>query len=143
MVDGSEIHDSLAGLDEVFVVFTQAPGSPEPAEGALDDPAPLMDDEAALGGIGAHDLQFKVIPLANRLFQITTIGLVSPDLPQAGQAVSGLGEDQLSPVPILEPRRMHDDDQQKTEGVHQDVALASLDLFSPRPSHGPRRLRWS
>lgn len=143
MMDRSKVHDSFAGLNELFVIFAEASGSPEPAEGALDNPAPLMHDEAALSGLGADDLEVEVVPLANCLFEVATIGLVSPDLAQARQAVGSFSEDQLRPVPILKPRCVRDDDQQEAEGVHQNVALASFDLFSPRPSHGPRRLRWS
>lgn len=81
MMDGSEVHDGFTGLDELFVILTQAPSSPEPAKRALNNPALRLHDKAALGWVWADDLQVKVVPLAHRLFQVAALGLVGPDLP--------------------------------------------------------------
>ncbi len=141
-MDGSEVDPGFAGLGEVLEVFGETPPPIEPSKGPFHNPAAWQEEEAALAGRTADHRQLEVVALPDRLLQFALVGLIDPDEAQARVALGGggLGADQFRAITVLEPRGMHHGDQQEAERVDQEVALASLDFFSPRRSRARRRL---
>ena len=140
-MDRGEVKPSLTGLGEPLEILSEAAPAIEPGERALDDPPPWQHDEATGSGRAPHDLELKVVALPDGRFEFPPVGFVGPDPAQAGVAGGRLSEDQLGAVTVLEPCRVDRRDQQQPERIDQQVALAAGDLFFPRPTHGPRRLR--
>ena len=139
-MDGSEVDPGFAGLGEVLEVFGATTPPVEPGKGPFHNPAARQEEEAALARRTADHGQLEVVALPDRLLHLALVGLIDPDEAQARVAIGGLSADQFRAITVLEPRGMHDRDQQEAERVDQEVALASLDFFSPRRSRARRQL---
>lgn len=103
----------------------------EPAKRALDAPAPLQDPKA-LGVPGAFHaregpLPHRRDPLAER----AGITPISPAQLQSWAANDQRRQDLFGPIAVLDPRRMHDDDQEQTEDIDHAVSLATTRPLTP------------
>ena len=140
-VDHGEPDPGLGGFRQALVVLAQPPVPSQPGEGALHDPAPGQHLEAGCGGRAGHDRQDPVGGLLGQPgAQLgALVAAVSPDDPQAREAMPQPGQDPPRPVPVLEVGGVHDHGQEQAQGVDHEVALAPLDLLAgvvaPRPRH--------
>ena len=102
----------------------------QPAEGAFHDPAPLHDLKAwaVPGALHKHEgaLQDRCHP-RDTLAGVSPLG---PDPCQSRQAGDACPEYLFGPIPVLDPRRMHDDDEEQPEDIDDDVALAAADALA-------------
>ena len=114
----------LGRLRQGFAVFTQPPRAIEPAERALDDPAPLHDlKPSGMPGV-FHDDEG---PLEHRRDPCDELACVSPLRPDALQSreTSDQGcQDRFGPIAVLDAGRMHHDDEEQPQDIDDDVALA-------------------
>lgn len=112
-------------------------------EGALHDPAARLDGEADLLGLGADDGHAPAEGGLDPVLELTLVGAVGPQLLDARELVVGADQQIEAAIAILLVGRMDVDAQDQAGGVHQQVALAAEDLFSPRRSPARRPPRWS
>jgi hypothetical protein len=70
-------------MPQDLVIFAQPTGEVQPADGPLDDPAPLEQDEARAAGRARHDLEHPLGGAACAADQSNAVGAVGPDPPQA------------------------------------------------------------
>src|SRR6266487_6882883 len=115
-----------------FVVSHKTSMPHEPAKRALDNPPPRQYREA-FGRRGAlDDLHFELGPvIADPLFKgFSGIAAVYPQLTQFGEPSFDPLQDLLSPVSLRTTSRCNDHAQQQSQGIHQNVPLASVDLFA-------------
>ncbi len=82
-----EVEVRLTARRRLLVVLTQAPVAPEPGEGALDHPAPLLRREAAQAGGPFHDVErvAEVLPGPRQQVGVQA-AVVRPDARQSGEA---------------------------------------------------------
>lgn len=72
-------------------------------------------------GAGAGDDSLHLAALVSR---------IADDPLHERKGASGLAQQSLGPVPILNARRVNDDREEEPEGVGQDVALAAENLLA-------------
>jgi len=104
----------------------------EPAKRALDNP-PTRQYRKALGRFGAlDDFYFELGPvIADPLLKcLSGVAAVYPELSQLGEPSSNPLENLLGPVSLRTTSRSHDHAQQQSQGIHQKVPLAAVDLFA-------------
>src|SRR6516162_4853413 len=102
----------------------------QPAAGAFHDPAPLHDLKAwaVPGALHKHEgaLQDRRHP-RDTLAGVSPLG---PDQFQSRQAGDACPEYLFGPIPVLDPRRMHDDDEEQPEDIDDEVALAAAEALA-------------
>src|SRR6185369_6803233 len=115
-----------------FVVSDKSSMPHEPAKRALDNP-PTRQYRKALGRFGAlDDFYFELGPvIADPLLKcLSGVAAVYPELSQLGEPSSNPLENLLGPVSLRTTSRSHDHAQQQSQGIHQKVPLAAVDLFA-------------
>lgn len=113
-----------------FEVARQAPVAAEPGKRALDKPALGLNDKA-MKIAAFDDLDHPGPGLGHgcgRAF--TRVAAVGEDPLYEGKQAPRLAQEQERPVAILDVGRMHDDVQQETERVDEDMALAARRLLA-------------
>src|SRR5688500_6278985 len=129
--DHGEVDEGNGAAGIALEVFSQPSTSADPGESAFDDPALGEDDEAIscdalddfdLPGSGLCDGGVQACPL------VVAIGEDALDVREA--AAGAPIEDQLGAIAILHIGRMHNNVQEETERVDEDVPLAALDLLA-------------
>lgn len=113
--------------DGLLPVLSQPAAAAEPGEGPLHDPSSRQHFEA-LGGVGAlDDLQG---PVADRLEVLVQFGAgvsaVGEGVAQPGKGLADRREDKRSAVVVPEIGGVNGEADQQTEGVGDDMTLASL-----------------
>src|SRR6266545_3538831 len=127
-----QLNPSFSARHCAFIVSHKAPMSHEPAKRALDNP-PARQYRKALGRFGAlDDLQFELGPvIADPLLKsLPGVAAVYPELSQLGEPSCDPLQNLLSPVSLRTTGRGNDHAQQQSQGIHQNVPLASVDLFA-------------
>src|SRR6266487_3240345 len=115
-----------------FVISHKASMAHEPTKRALNNP-PARQYRKALGRCGAlDDLHFELRPvIADPLLKgLPAVSAVDPELSQLGEPSCDLLQNLLSPFSLRTTGRGHDHAQQQSQGIHQNVPLASVDLFA-------------
>ena len=69
--------------------------------------------------------------------QLAGVPPIGPDQFQARKAGDECPEHLFGPITILDPCRMHDDDEEQPEDINDDVALAPADAFAAVIAAGP------
>jgi hypothetical protein len=105
----------------------------QPAEGSLHNPAAWKHIET-LNLVGSfHDLQLEQVAgaqLGNPLDKFPGISPISPNEPDAPEAVAYPVEQQFGAVPILNVGPMDDYRNNQTQCVYQQMALAAVDFLA-------------
>jgi hypothetical protein len=125
------------------MVFGQAPVAAEPGKCALYHPALGEDDKPFNPDRPQYRLQQPAAGLFHPGDQLPSISSVSPDDLQARQLGCRLLQQRFGAIAILNICRMHEDGQNQSQGVHQQMAFASRDFFSPRRTRVRRLGLWS
>ncbi len=122
----------VLGLD--FIVAHQSAMAHEPAKGPFDDPAFGQHFEAALVFEPWHHFQPQRAGFAvfshPRGEGRSSIGLVGPQTTQPAKPLQGLAQKAARAGFLGEIGRRDAQPQQQTQGVDQDVALASIGLLA-------------
>src|SRR5437762_349620 len=127
-----QVNPSFGARLRAFVVSHKASMSHEPANRALDNP-PARQYRKALGRFRAlDDFHFKLGPtILHPLLKILScIAAINPNLSHLGEPSCNPLENLLSPVSLRTTGRSHDHAQQQSQGIHQNVPLAPVDLFT-------------
>ena len=128
----------LRGLRQRLEVFTQPSRAIEPAEGAFDNPAPLHHMKALGVPRAFHNHEGPLQHGRDPCDQLAGVAAIGPDELQPREAGDQRCQDRFGPVAILDPRRMHHDDEDQPEDVDDNVALAPADaLTAVIASHPP------
>jgi hypothetical protein len=102
----------------------------DPGEGAFDDPAFGQDDEAVQVA-ALDDLHMPAAGLGDGGGHLwALIAAVGDDALDEGERAARDTQQVAGSVAVLHVGPMHDDAQQETERVDQDVALAARDLLA-------------
>ena len=142
-VDPGDSDPRLRGLRQDLTVFTEPPRAIEPAEGAFDDPAPLHDLKS-LGVLGAfHNHEGSLQDRRHPRDQLAGLPPIGPDQFQSRTAGAEGPEHRFGPIPVLAPRRMHDDDEEQPADIDDDGALAAADALAAVLGACPKQLRLS
>lgn len=103
------------GRDGGFPVLGEAAGSSEPGEGALHDPAPRQDDEAARVIGSLDDVQGPIALAFERKAQLVArVAAIGEDVPEPRPEVAGLRVDVRRAVTILDAGGM---DESRDQGA--------------------------
>lgn len=132
-MNGGDADHGLTHLRRVLVILAQTPVAPLPRIGPLHDPTHGQRLELRLARRAAHDLQPVGPPVAGQpVVQLVVVVLsIREDYPQARVVPPAhLCEDALGRPGVVHVGRGHDDGEQKTQGIHEDMALATLHLFA-------------
>ena len=121
-----EVHHRLAGTWMELMVFAEPTVFAEPSEGALDNPATREDFKADGVIAAAHDVQHPMAVGFDPVDQLTCIAAIGPQPSEPGKVLFSLGQQLLGAVAILYVTGMHDDHQQQSDGVDEDVALPAI-----------------
>ena len=136
-MDHRQVNHRLAAFRQRLVVLAQTTIAAEPSKGSLDDPT--LGQNAEAGDIVAafDDLQEPVAQFSRPLDQFSGISPIGPNSFQPRELPDQFGQHQLGPVAVLDIGRMHNDGQEQTQGVYDDVPLAALDLLAGVVAAGP------
>ena len=127
-----QVNHVLARVGQSLVIFAQPSKAIEPSEGALDNPPLGQQDEAFLLGWALDDVQANPAvgsQFPDPLDQSAGVAAIGPDLQQAREAVGDFFQHQAGAGRILRACGMHDRHQHQTQRIHQQMALAPLDLL--------------
>ena len=135
--DEGEVNKSFMMTRVLLVVAREPPLLDEPAEAALNDPAPGQHDEAFLifelldDAQGEAPAHAEELPhLGDKLFELPGVAAVGENHQQAQQAVAEEAQEHLGSVAILHARRCDHHAEKQAVGVGQSVALAAFDLLA-------------
>ena len=118
----------LSGV--ALVVACKPTTTADPRQCSFDNPS-FREHHEAMPVTAADDLEHpRASPGHDDLHLAALIARIRDDPLQKGEAPSRLSQQRLGPIPILHARGMHDDGQEKTERVGQDVALAAQHLLA-------------
>src|ERR1043166_1274061 len=127
-----QMNPSFSAGHCAFVVSHKTPVAHEPAKRALNNPA-ARQDRKALGRCGAlDDLHFELRPvIADPLLKgLPAVSAVYPEFSQLGEPSCDLLQNLLSPFSLRTTGWGNGHAQQQPQGIHQNVPLASVDLFA-------------
>ena len=124
-------HPCLGGLGQRLEVFTQPARAIQPAKRALDDPAPLHHPKALRVPGAFHDREGPLHHRRDPCDEFPSVPTISPDQPQSREASDQRRQDLFGSITVLDPRSMPHHDQQETEDIDHDVALAAADALAP------------
>jgi hypothetical protein len=120
----------LGRFRQGFEVFTQPPRAIEPAARALHDPAPLQDLKT-LGAPGAfHTHEGALQDRRHPRDELAGVPPIGPDQFPSRKAGDECPEHLFGPITVVDPRRMHDDDEEQPEDIDDAVALAPADALA-------------
>ena len=111
------------------VVFAEPARTPQPSEGAFDDPAAGQHLEAVerCGAFNHFETSTAAgAQAADPVDQRTGVAAVRPNAPQPAEA----GEQQAGSIPILHVGGMDADEQNQSQGIDQKVSLSSCHLLA-------------
>lgn len=126
-----DVYPGLCGSDGFLPVLGQPAASPQPCEGALDDPAARQNLEAFGFIRPLDDLQGERADLLHRALKLRSgIATVGEDVPQPRPAFENGLEGSRCAVPVLDVGGVDDEADDQADGVDNDVTLAPVDLLS-------------
>ncbi len=128
--DHGEAHECRDGSGIAFEITGQAAIVADPGQGSFDDPAFGQDDEVMRIGT-FDDLEHPAAGIGDRPSGLwPLIAGIGEDALDEGEGAARLAQNLAHAVAVLNVGRMHDNAQQQTEGVDEDVALAARDLLA-------------
>src|SRR5579859_284923 len=121
---------ALASRWVLLVIFAQAPRIGPPAERALHNPTPRLNDEAMHGHQMRYDLHHPTTAPQRPLHQWAAIGAVRPQVGQPRVVRFGPPEQLLRPGGVTHIGRRHHAGQQPALRIDQQMALAPGHFFA-------------
>ena len=122
----------FTGVGTVLIVFAQPSVLPKPAERPFHNP-PFGQDDEAFGLIGALDDFQTHLPVAAQQrypgLQAAGVRAIGPDTAQAGKLMPQDAQQLLGSITILHVGGGHHHSNAQSQGVHEDMALAPVDLL--------------
>jgi len=126
-----QVNPSFSARLRAFVISHKASMSHEPAKRALDNP-PARQYRKPWSIQSADDFHFKLGPtILHPLLKILScIAAINPNLSHLGEPSCNPLENLLSPVSLGQLAGVTTTPQQQSQGIHQNVPLAPVDLFT-------------
>ena len=129
--DHGDVDEGLSALKGAFVVARETPVAHEPSEGAFDDPAVRLDGESFLFGRRANDLhaQERTQQPYGSSEVLAAVARVRPELAQAAETTRETFDQRCPAGAFGRVRRRHQDAQEQSEHIDDDVPLAPFDFL--------------
>ena len=130
-MDHGQADPSFAALGGLLVILAQASETHQPGKGSFHDPA-LGQDVKTFEFVAAFDdLQAPAGQSAHPGDELSRVTAISPNELQPAKAVKHKPlENQLRSVAILQACAVDDHRQKQAQCIHDQVALAALDLLA-------------
>ena len=126
-----DVDPRLAGGDGLLPIPGQPAASPEPGEGALDNPSPGQEFEPLRGVRALYDLDGPIADPVQCAAQFRSgIAAVGEDMAQPGAGMTDGFQNPWRAIPVLDVGGMNDQPEQQSDGVDDDMAFASLELLA-------------
>ena|SRR5947209_6741081 len=131
-MNGGQVNHAFTVVGKEFIVFGEATIGTQPSKGALHDPPPGNDFKAFEVVTTQSNIDNDLFELlGDPLDKLATIAAVGPQALEACEQDGGQGLEQLNGgFAIAHIGNGHDDLEQIAQGIDQEVALASFDLFA-------------
>jgi len=129
-VDHRKVDHGFAAGGEHFIVFAHSPVSPDPSEGALDDPSPGKHREADDVIASLDNLQHPTTHGLRPFDEFTRIPSVCPNELQSRVQSTEFAKHKLGTVTILNMGSMDDHGQDQAQRIDDQVPLAPLDFLA-------------
>src|SRR5262245_10130494 len=113
-----------------FVVAHRTAAAGDPAQGALDYPAAVVDLEANLTGELTHDGHREAEPTGSPVEAVAGVAGVGPDQADAGKTAAQGPQQPPAAVAVLNRGGGDQYDQQQPGGVSRDVPFAAVDFLA-------------
>ncbi len=131
-LDESQIDERLGRLRQTLVILGEAAVAAGPGDGTLDDPTFGQHDKALLSRFLADNLDLNVKVALDPLDKLTLIGAVGKELLKARIAPSEVDHDPFATFTVGNISAMHENPQQQTHGINEEVPVATNHPFFPR-----------
>src|SRR5215471_439217 len=126
----SDSDPCLGRLRQGLEVFTEPPRAIEPAKGALDDPTPLHHLKA-LGAPGTfHDHEGPLQHSRDPGDELARVPAIGPDQLQSREADDQGPQHRFSSITVLDTSGMHYHDEEQSQDIDDNVALAPTDTLA-------------
>ena len=129
--DHYQIDHDFTGVSLTLVIAVESAVAAEPAEGALHDPTSRKHLEPV--EVGAfHDFDHAAPEFPGAVDQGPGLAAVGPEVADAPARRAGKerGEQLPGPIAILDVRGQDHHEEDEAKGVHQEMALAPIDLLA-------------
>src|SRR5512135_454037 len=133
-----DVDPGLTRLLRTLVILTHPAVPTQPGERPLDDSTPrqhlellgaLVIGRLLLGLVRDDHLEDPATDLLGPLRDPAVVDPIGQDLLQTGEAPHELLQDQLGPVPVLDPRRVDHRRHDQAQRVDDEVPLPAVDLL--------------
>ena len=128
-VDHRNADHGLTAFGECFVVFRQSPVSTEPGERPFHNPSFGQDFKGMDRG-SFHDLDGPATPSGRPVHEFARVPAVGEDDFQSSESSSQSFHQQLAAIAVLDVGRVHDQRQDQTQRVNDQMTLAALDFLA-------------
>src|SRR5215211_1724955 len=117
---------SFGADDRCLKVLCEATIAAEPGEGALDHPASGFWLEGSEGLSSGDDFDRPLAQIGKRIEQLlSAIDAIGEDMPQPGKPAANQSQQRHGTMIVLNIGRVHENGEQRTFGISDDVTLAS------------------
>src|SRR6516164_964634 len=122
-------HDPGFGAGEgCFEILGETPVAAEPSKGALDHPAAWLSSEGSDRLGSGNDLNRPFAEVSNSIEQfVAAIDAIGEDVAQLGEASAERSQQRHCAVIVLNVGSVHDQSEQRSFRISDNVALAPLD----------------
>ena len=122
-IDHGDTDHGFAGCGEGFIVFRQSAIFSKPGECSLNNPS-LGKDDKFVRIRSFDDFDDPSIPANRPIHKLTGISAIGPDDFEAPPSRPQLFDQQFTTVTVLDVGRVHDQCENQTERVNNDMTLA-------------------
>jgi hypothetical protein len=129
-VDHGNSDPCLSGFRQGFEICTEPPRAIEPAEGAFHNPAPLQDLKTFSVPRTFHDHESPSPARRDPRNELARIPPIRPEQLESREASDQCRQDRFGAITVLDAGRMDYHDQQETEDIDHNVALAPADALA-------------
>ncbi len=127
-IDHCNENHTFTAARQCLVVFGESAVLAEPTKRALDDPAFGQHHEFA-NCLLMNNLNDAAVPAARPMHELARIAAVRPDELQSPPLATQLLDQKLPAIAILDVGRMHHQNDDQPEGVHNHMTIAATHLL--------------
>ncbi len=128
-VDHGNTDHGFAGISEGFIVFRQAAVFSKPCKCSFNNP-PLSKDDKLVRIRSFHDFNDPAIPADCPIHKLSGITAIGPDHFKAPPLRTQLFDEKFSAVTVLDVGRVHDQGENQSQRVNNDMTLAPLGFLA-------------
>ncbi len=128
-IDHGNVDHGLAALDECFVTFRQSPVSTQPGERPFHNPS-CGQNVKGVQSMAFHNLDDSPIPPRRPIHKVSSVPTVREDEFQPSEPSSQSFHQRLAAVAVLNISGMHNERQDQTQRVNDQMPLTPLDFLA-------------